>query len=141
MSFVKRPMTEEEIDINNAIDAHRDAMKDELNAMVVAGVFYFAGFLLVIFSPKDSRAEHIGNAFFILGLLLILVNVLLGFRTRKYRRAAKELVDPYIRRKALPFYQELTEMFADKPGVHLHLAEDGKIVVTDRRKAEDDNQI
>lgn len=138
MSFVRSAqLTDEEQAINDAVDMHRDAMKDELQAMAAAGVFYFAGFLLVIFSPKDSRAEHIGNAFFIMGLLLILANVLLGIRTRKYRRAAKELIDPYIRRKALPFYQELTEMFADKPGVHLHLAEDGEIVVTDRRKRED----
>ena len=137
MSFVKTPMvTEEEQAINDAVDMHRDAMKDEFSAMVGAGLFYFVGFLLVVFSANGSKPERVGNAFFICGLLLVAVNVLLGFRTRKYRRAARELIEPYVRRKAIPFYQELTEMFADKPGVHLHLADDGRIIVTDKRNSE-----
>lgn len=140
MSFVRSAqLTEEEQAINDAVDMHRDAMKDEFQAMAAAGVFYFVGFLLIIFSPTGSRVEHVGNAFFIVGLLLIFVNVLLGFRTRRYRDAARELIEPYVRRKAMPFYQELTEMFADKPGVHLHLAEDGRIVVTDKRGQHENN--
>lgn len=136
MSFVREPLTEEEIDINNAIDMHRDALKDEMQAMGAAILLYLIGLILVLFSAENTRPERIGLGLFACGALMFGVNILLGFRTRKYRRQAKELVEPYMRRKALPFYQELVEMFADKPGVHLHLNENGSITVTDKRKQE-----
>lgn len=134
--FRTTELTEEEQAINNAIDLHRDAMKDEAMAFMAAILLYATGFILVISSAENSRPERIGSALFLCGLLMIIVHVFLSFRTRKYRRQAKELVDPYLRRKALPFYQELLEMFADKPGVHLHLNENGSITVTDKRKKE-----
>lgn len=134
--FNQQKLTEEEQAINGAIDMHRDAMKDEALALFAAIVLYGTGFFLVIFSAEDTRPERIGSALFLCGLLMIIVHIFLNIRTRKYRRAAKELVDPYLRKKALPFYQELLEMFADKPGVHLHLNDNGSITVTDRRQKE-----
>ena len=131
------PLTEEEQEINAAIDTHRDALKDEKQAMGAAILLYFAGFTLLIFSAEDSRTERIGNAVMLCGLVMLVVNILLGFRTRKYRDQAKELIDTYRRKHALPFYRELVEMFADKPGVHLHLNDNGSINVTDRRKPEE----
>lgn len=136
MSFVREPLTEEEIDINNAIDMHRDALRDEMQAMGAAILLYLIGLILVLFSAENTRPERIGLGLFACGALMFGVNILLGFRTRKYRRQAKELVDPYLRKKAMPFYQELVEMFAEKPGVHLHLNENGSITVTDKRKQE-----
>ena len=136
MGFVQRPMTEEEIAINDAIDMHRDALKDEMQALAATFLLYFIGFMLLIFSAENTRPERVGSALLICGFVLVIVYILLGFRTRKYRRQAKELVDPYLRRKALPFYNELIEMFASKPGVHLHLNENGSITVTDKRKRE-----
>ena len=135
MSFQSK-LTEEEQAIDRAMDAHIDAMKDEAKALLAAIILYATGFFLVIFSAEDSRPERIGSALFLCGALTLIFHFLLHIRTRKYRKAAKELVEPYMRKKAMPFYDELVEMFADKPGVHLHLNENGSITVTDKRKQE-----
>lgn len=134
VDLYKPKLTAEEQRINDALDKHLEAVKDEGKAWGFAVLLYAVGFVFVIASSKDSRPQHVGNALFMCGLFMVLINILLGFRTRKYRREAKELVDPYMRRKAIPFYQELTQMFAEEPGVHLHLNQNGSITVTDRRK-------
>lgn len=132
--FTNRELTEEEQAINDAIDMHRDAMKDQGQVGFLGIAAYITAITLSLIGSDGSRAENTGTGLFIIAIILWLVYVALGFRTRKYRREARELMQPYWRKKALPFYQELVEMFADKPGVHLHLEEDGKIVVTDRRE-------
>jgi hypothetical protein len=134
MMFTTRELTEEEQAINDAIDAHREARQDERNTLRLAVVLYFVGLFMQGLSDKDTRPHNIGTALLICAILVFGVHLLLGFRTIKYKFKAKELMDPYLRKKALPFYQELTEKFADEPGIHLHLEEDGKILVTDRRQ-------
>lgn len=131
-----REFTEEERKLNTALDDHRNALKDEKQFMAVAIFLWFIGLILSAFGPKDSPIEHIGAGLLLCSVLAFGINIALSFRTRKYRYVAKELADAYSRKKALPFYQELTEMFADKPGIHLHLNDSGTIVVTDKRKKE-----
>lgn len=132
MQFTK--LTEEEQEVNAALDAHRDALRDEMQVMATGMILNIVGLGLLLFSPEDSSPSRIGFGLFLCSILCFIINFALGFRTRKYRNQAKPLVDAYMRKKALPFYQELTEMFADKQGIHLHLDERGTIVVTDRRK-------
>lgn len=134
--YKKRELTPEEKELDRALDDHRDALKDETQTMVVAIVIWLIGITLTAFSPKDSRIEHMGSNLILLALLVFAVHIALGFRTRKYRYIAKDLLDAYTRKKAIPFYQELTEMFAKKPEVHLHLNDNGSITVTDKRKKE-----
>lgn len=133
MSFMPRGLTEEEQAINDAVDIHLEAKKDERNTYLLAIVLYFAGLFMQVLSDKDSRPHHIGTALLICAIVVFGVHLALGFRTRKYRYAAKALIDQYRRKQAIPFYNELTEMFAEKPGVHLHLNENGSITVTDKR--------
>lgn len=139
--FTTRELTEEEHEINAAIDDFREAKSDEHKAFILAVVMYFTGLFMQGLSDKDTRAHNVGTAILISALLVFGIHLLLGFRTQKKRWAAKELMDPYLRKKALPFYQELVEMFADKPGVHLHLEEDGKITVTDKRIREGQENV
>lgn len=134
--YKKSNLTPEEQALDRALDEHRDALKDEKQFMVIAIILWFIGLMLATFGGKDSPIEYIGSGLLICALVAFGINIALGFRTRKYRYAAKELLDAYTRKKAIPFYQELTEMFASKPGIHLHLNESGTIVVTDKRKKE-----
>lgn len=134
-SFYKvRNATPEEQEIDLALDRHKEAMRDEMRAFGLAVAFYFVGITLVLVGAKDSKPERVGNALITCGLILVVVHVLLGFRTRHYRKQAKPLVDAYFRKKAMPFYQELCEMFREEPGIHFHLADNGKIIVTDKRE-------
>lgn len=136
-SFYKRTkLTEEEQEIDTAIDAHSEALDDEKHAVMAAGLLWFSGILLTLFSPMGSQLERIGGVLLILALVCFISSIALSYRTRKKKYEAKALVDPYMRKKALPFYNELTEMFAEKPGIHLHLDERGTIIVTDKRKKE-----
>ena len=131
MSFMAKPLTEEELAVEAAIDAHMDALSDEAMVMKTGFGLNIIGFPLFIFG--SGMAERIGMALILTSLLCILIAMGLGIRTAKRRFEAKRLVDAYMRKKALPFYQELTEMFADKQ-VHVHLEDDGRITVTDKRK-------
>jgi hypothetical protein len=130
---VSVPTTEEQ-EIDMALDRHKEALRDEMHALGLMFLLYFVGILLVLVSGKDSRGERVGNALIICGLIMVGIHILLGFRTRHYRNKAKPIVDAYLRKKAMPFYQELCEMFREEPGIHLHLADNGKIIVTDKRK-------
>lgn len=132
--YQTRPLTEAEQELDDAIELHKEALKDEMKVVSIAILLWVVGFTMAIFSQENSRAERIGSALLLCALICFAVHFALGFRTRKYRRRAKVLVDAYLRDKALPFYQELVEMFADKPDIHLHLNDNGSITVTDKRK-------
>jgi len=135
-NFYKPELTPEEKELDTALDEHRDALKDEKQFMVVAIILWFIGLMLATFSSENSSVERIGSGLLLCALVAFAINIALSFRTRKYRYIAKDLLDAYTRKKAIPFYQELTEMFAEKPEVHLHLNDNGSITVTDKRKKE-----
>lgn len=135
--YKERKLTKEEQAIDRAADKHIDALKDEM--LVFKGFFgtWFVGLLFSIFSTENSRFKYFGGALMIVAVLFIPVHILLVKRTKKYRHQARVLMDAYFRKKSLPLFNELTEMFADKPGVHLHINNDGSITVTDKRKAKE----
>ncbi len=132
--YKERKLTKEEQELETALDQHRDAFKDEKNVMSTAGVLYLLGLVLIVIG--HGQIERAGVALFVSGLVCLAGGMLLQLRTRKYRIIAAALLDAYSRKKAIPFYNELTEMFAKKPGVHLHLNNNGSITVTDKRKKE-----
>ena len=136
--FVKNtPLTEEEQEIDAAMDSHIAAAKDERWWTVAGWLGYLIGFPVFLFAPENSMLERIGMAVTLTAILSILVSVVLHGRTRKRHYEAKTLIDAYRRKKAVPFYHELLEVFADKPGIHLHLELDGSITVTDKRNQEE----
>lgn len=135
-----RQLTEEEQEIDWAIEDHREAKKDARRAFWLAIVLYFAG-LFISGGEDGSRRDNIGTALILCGILTFGVHLWLDHRAFKKRLAVQELMDPYLRKKALPFYQELVEMFADKPGIHLHLSENGTIVVSDKRRLQGEGKI
>lgn len=134
MSFMAKPLTEEEIDINAAMDDHIEAMHDALKAMKAAILLHISGFACLLIGDQDSQLSRIGFALFLTGSVCFLAHIFLMFREQKKRKVAMELVMAYKRKHALPFFNELTELFANKSGVHIHLEEDGMITIRDKRK-------
>lgn len=136
--FIKKSgeLTSEEQRIDKAMDKHQSSVDDEKMVLKGAGVCYLLGFPLALFGGDDSQVSRVGTTLLIIGLVLLFVHAIIGFRSLKRKMTVKELLNPYLKRKALPFYQELTEMFADKPEVHLHLNDDGTITISDKRKRE-----
>lgn len=135
--FKDKELTEEEQEIDNAMESHKAAKADERMFMTGAWALYLVGFPLFILSPSESSWERVGMAIALTGLLTFILALILSIRTHKKLMQVKEVLQPYLRKKAQPFYNELLEMFADKPGVILHLDDDGHIRVIDNRKKED----
>lgn len=134
MQSFYRQLNGEEEAIRRAMDQHEEALKDEKTVLFGSFALWTVAFILLIISEDGSRTNNVGEGLIICAVICYVVHIGLHFRTRKRKRHAKSLVQPYLRRQALPFYQELVEMFADKPGVHLHLNDNGSITVTDKRE-------
>lgn len=64
--------------------------------------------------------------------VLIFNATVLQWKLSKRRMITQNLLNSFMRKKAVPFYQELCEKFADQPHLHIHLSEDGTIQITDR---------
>lgn len=141
MSDIFKPLTDEEREINDAIDSHIAAKSDKDQVFKAHLILFFGGWVLFLLSPKGSGFERLGLALFLTGLILLPLHVVLAYRERRKAIKVHKLILPYRRKNALPFYNELVEMFADKKGVHLHLNENGSITVTDKRKKEERDGI
>lgn len=131
-----KKLTDEEVKLEAAMDDVQEAKRDEGRMLGLALILYFVGLPVFVTADEHSRAERIGIAVMFCALICFLIHILLGFRTAKKRYEAMKLADAYNRKKALPFFEELTEIFAKEPKLHIHLADDGRIVVTDNRKEE-----
>lgn len=129
-----KELTEEELKLESAMDEWKEARRDQGKMLFLAIVLYLAGLPVYAVSAEDSRPERIGFTVMMCGLVCFFFHLLLGLRTGRKRDEATKLADAYNRKKALPFYEELTELFANQPKVHIHLEDDGKIRVTDNRK-------
>lgn len=129
---MERKLTEEEVEMRAAIDAHQAQDKWEKQLALSAWIAYLIGFPLFIFN-SDGPWEMAGGL--IVGAALgtfVYTFFIVHRKTVKLAREAKKLVDAYMRKKALPFYHELLEKF-DMTGVHIHLNDDGTITITDKR--------
>lgn len=134
---IEEPLNIEEQAIDAAMDAHREAKEDEKKAVIAIPILYLPGLFLLIFG--GDRVVRAGTLLILFGLMAVLLHIYLQYRSAKKYFEVKRLLNPYLRNKSMPFYNELLGMFADKPGVHLYLEEDGKILVTDKRNKEDKN--
>lgn len=134
MDLMSKPLTEEEQRVEAAIDDHLEAAKDAGMTFLASMLLNLVGLILFLVSPQGSPFKRVGMALFATSIICFLVHLFCVGREQKKRRVAMDLVMQYKRKNAIPFYQELTEMFADKKGVHVHLEESGVITVTDKRK-------
>ena len=136
MNFNKIGLTDEERDIENAIDAHMDATKDKKQVFKLHLITFGVGWVLVMLSPNGSNWERLGVALFLGGMILLPIYLLLSHREFKKEIKAKQLVAVYMRKNAIPLYNEILEKFADVKDIHFHLNDNGSITVTDKRKKE-----
>lgn len=123
--------TKEVVEIEAAIDRVDDMRwwKSRLN--ITGWIVYFMGGLLWIL-------DRPGGGWILLMALAILVfnATVIEYQLSKRRYFAHKLLNAFNRTRAVPFYHELLEKFADNPNLHIHLAADGTIQITDRSKKE-----
>lgn len=93
-------------------------------------VAYFIGFILWALMDRDG-----GVYVLLLGIGLVIGNSFVnGYRLQRRRMICQNLLDALNRKNALPLYHQLQEKFSDMPHLHIHLAENGTIIITDRNK-------
>lgn len=68
--------------------------------------------------------------------LLLFSSTVLHYKLMKRRMVLLNLVHAYKRKMAVPLYHDMLEKFSDQPHLHIHLAEDGTIQITDRSQKE-----
>lgn len=95
---------------------------------------YFIGFIIWVVPDPDNER---GLIVLLMAFLLLIFNSFVNtYRLRKRRMILQNLVNSFKRKNAMPFYHDLLEKFADQPNLHIHLAEDGTIVINDRKNKE-----
>lgn len=127
--------TPEEIEIEEAMDAHIDSMKHEHLVFRTAAVLYLVGFPLFLFG--SGWFERVGIAMVLTGLFAFLYHFIVHLQSEKKRRYAAELLQPYLKRKSEPLVRDLREKFADDPTIRFVHNDDGSVIVV--RKGEDSN--
>lgn len=66
--------------------------------------------------------------------LLVFNSTVIEYQLSKRRHFLKGLINGYKHKNAVPLYHDLLEKFADQPHLHIHLNDDGTIVINDRSK-------
>lgn len=121
----------EVVEIEAAIERVDDLRwwKSRLN--ITGWVVYFIGGLLWLLDRPG------GGLILLMALAVLVLNAtIIEYNLSKRRVFAYKLINTFNRSKAVPFYHELLERFADQPNLHIHLAEDGTIQITDRGRKE-----
>ena len=126
--FYKEPS---EVDkINAEIDRHQEIRWWEKRLQISAWVFYgVAAALWIIRGSSEGMA-----LIWLMVLVLFLASVVVGFFESRKRHEVRKMINAYKRKNAVPLYHEMLEKFADHPNLHIHLADDGTIVINDRSK-------
>lgn len=124
--FYKKPTEIEEI--NAAIEHHKDIRWWEKRLGITAWVVYFGG--VIIWGVRGIEAA---SPILLMSFAVFMVVIAIGQVEIRRRRAAQKLIHAYKRKQALPLYQDMLEKFADQPNLHIHLNDDGTIVITDRK--------
>lgn len=129
--------TAEEIEIDEAMDIHQDALQFEHFVFKVAILTYLVGFPFFIFG--EGWVERIGMTAVLVGLFSMLYHFILHIGTEKKRRAVQELLQPYLKRKSLPLLQDLREKFADDPNIRFVHEDNGGITVMRKESSDERN--
>jgi hypothetical protein len=97
-------------------------------------IMYAVGFFMwVLPDPDNDRAIPV----LLIGIAVVLINSFInGSRLRKRRYECQTLLNAILRKNALPLYHQMLEAFSDQPHLHIHLAENGTIIITDKSKKE-----
>lgn len=127
-----KPENDEQQEINDAIETHMDALKFEHMVFRTSVAMYFVGFLLFIFG--SGIVETIGLAVLMAGALAFMLHFFYHIDTEKKRKAAAEIINPYLKRQTQALYQELREKFSDNPNIRFIHNDDGSITVQQKRE-------
>lgn len=93
---------------------------------------YAIGALMWIVQDNDR-----GLIIILIAFLLLLANAFINsYRLQKRRLICQNLLNAFLRKNALPLYHDMLEKFSDMPHLHIHLAENGTIIITDKSKKE-----
>lgn len=93
-------------------------------------IIYAVGGFTWIVLQRDGGIYILLMAFAILGFDATVIH----WQLLKRRMICQNLLDALNRKNALPLYHQLQEKFSDMPHLHIHLAENGTIIITDRNK-------
>lgn len=118
------------VEIEEAQEAIRDVLwwKDRL--FWTGWIMYALGAAMWIIQDNDRAVFIILAAF----VVLVFNSTVLHWKLLSRRRICQNLLDAFVRKKALPLYHDMLEKFADQPHLHIHLSDNGTIVITDRRQ-------
>ncbi len=121
----------EVVEIEAAIEKVDDLRWWKSRLSITGWIVYFIGGLFWIL-------DRPGGFWILLMALAILVFNATAIESElsKRRFFVYKLINAFNRSRAVPFYQDLLENFADQPNLHVHLADDGTIQITDRGRKE-----
>ena len=128
-----KPKTDEELAIDAAFEAVKENQSWGRTVTTGALIMYGAGLLSTIVLPEESPGFFIFLGFG--GLLFLYSATVIDRKTWRLKREAMKLLNSYKRKHAVPLFNRVTEAL---PDMHVHLSEDGTIVIRDTRKERSD---
>jgi hypothetical protein len=128
-NFIETEKPAEIVEIEEAQEAIREVLWWKKRLDWTGWIFYAIGFFMWAILDNERSLIVVLMALSI----LVFSSTVLNWRLLKRRMICQDLLDAFTRKKALPLYHEMLEKFADQPHLHIHLSENGTIVITDRR--------
>jgi hypothetical protein len=129
--------TPEEFELDQAMRAYQEAAEFQNFVFGTGLVLYAIGFPLFILG--SDWVERIGIALLVAGLIAFFINFLLNFSTHKKRIEAKELLEPYLKKKSAPLFNEIKEKFRDDPNTEFVHNDDGSVTVIRKNITKESN--
>lgn len=128
-----KPKTEEELAIDAAFEAVKESRDWGRTVTLGAAIMYGAGLISTIVLPEESPGFFIFLGFG--GLLFLYSTLVIDRKTWRLKREAMKLLNSYKRRHAVPLFNRVTEAL---PDMHVHLDDDGTIVIRQTGKGKTD---
>lgn len=129
-NFAMEAKTSEEHEIADAIEKHKGIRWWEKRLGITSWVFYGVAAALWIIRGSSEGMGLI----WLMVLALFVTVIIIGYFESRARFVVVRLVNAYKRKNTVPLYHEMLEKFADHPNLHIHLADDGTIVIRDKKK-------
>jgi len=116
--------------IKDSQDAIKDVQWWKKHLNIAGCILYAIGCFIWIIQDNEKAAFILFIAF----TILVFTATVLQWKILSRRKITQDLLDAFNRKNALPLYHSMLEKFADQPYLHIHLSNDGTIVISDRRK-------
>lgn len=132
-SFIEPEKPAEIIELEEAQAAIHDVLWWKKRLAWTGWIMYAIGGFSWIVLGNDRALIIILMAF----AVLIFNATVLHWKLLQRRMICQNLLNPLLRKQALPLYHDMLEKFSDQPHLHIHLAEDGTIIITNRKNKGD----